>query len=156
MTKESSFLPDPDQPAQGKTSTLPEQPRGKQALVALTCLFSCFCFLWESCLQLPQDVSFWVRGRSSASRRVHHGKAPLYLLLVLSFSYVKISFCHQPESGLFAEPRSQILVMLKGWPCSTKISELSAAAPSLHHSQVGPINANTQHDASRTLSLRNG
>ena len=36
------------------------------------------------------------------------------------------------------------------------MSELSAAVPSLHHSQVGPINANTQHDASRTLSLRNG
>lgn len=154
MTRESSFLPDLTSP--GLIFNSPTAASVKAHTGGPHVSLSCFCFLWEPCLKLPQAVIFWERGRSSTFKKVHHGKSPSYLLLVLSFSYIKISFCHQPESRLFPEPRSQIPVMLKDRPCSSEIRQQSAAFTSLHHSQVGPINANTQHGTSRTLSLSNG
>lgn len=116
---------------------------------------SCFCFLREPFLKLPQAGSFSVRGRSSTFEKVNCGKSPPFFLLGVSCFHTSITFCHQPESRLFLRPRCQITVMFRDRPCLPKIRELSAAHTPLHQGRAGPINVNTQHDAPRTLSLSN-
>lgn len=153
-TIESSFLPDPDHPGanlqlshNGPSESLHRQPS----------FFLFFCSPWEQFLKLTQAVSFWVRGRSRTLKKTHGITIVNHHLTVRSslLLHQDLFSASNLRAGSFLsrDPRSRSCVEAS---LACQVLESCLQCVPLPHSQVGPRNANTQQDASRTFSLSNG